>query len=120
MLKQIGFKPMQSNSIVYIHKDMDDKIKIIASIHVDDFLIIIRIKATYQLFKMQVNQLIDYEMLGKTDLFLGIQIKRSDNDSYTLSQQLYLDAILDKFQYSDIRKIDMLMDAGIYKLVYSI
>jgi hypothetical protein len=69
---------------------------------------------------MQVNQLIDCEMLGETDLFLGIQIKRSDDGSYTLSQQLYLDAMLDEFRYSDTCKIDMPMDAGAYELACSI
>jgi hypothetical protein len=47
MLKQIGFKPMQSDNAIYIHEDVDSKIKIIASIHIDDFLITARIETTY-------------------------------------------------------------------------
>jgi hypothetical protein len=47
MLEQIGFKPMQSDSAVYVREDVDGEVEIIASIHVDDFLVMARIEATY-------------------------------------------------------------------------
>ena len=91
-----GFKPLVSDSALYVRGQGDGKI--IVSLYVDDILLFSSRLANVNSVKKALNSEFKMTDSGEVDTILGIQIRRNRKaGTLTMSQELYANQILQRF-----------------------
>ena len=110
VLESLGFKPLDVDSYTY----RNDKTGIVVITHVDDFLVFAP-KGSKDLPKLKgdLAKLIDVDDMGPAEHFLGIRISRDrTNRKVFLSQEAYVDKVLDRHGMTDCKPVATPMEEG--------
>jgi hypothetical protein len=114
-LANIGFKKSEADpAVFYIHSDTHI---IILAIHVDDCTITGSSTALIHHYKAQIKSKYEFTDLGPINWLLGIKITRDrENRTISLSQSSYIDSILARFNFTDLKPFSTPMDPNIWYL----
>ncbi|GAA0152643.1 hypothetical protein LIER_11072 [Lithospermum erythrorhizon] len=96
-----GFKHNGAHKCIY-SKSCNEYI-VILCLYVDDMLIFSNYMEGIIETKKCLSSVFEMKGLGKVDTILGIKVKRYDK-GFTLSQTHYIDKMIDKFKYLDIKE----------------
>ena len=111
-LAEIGFKKSEADPAVFYAKSGND-IAILAC-HVDDCTITGSSKELVQSYKDKLKQKYSLTDLGPANWLLGIKITRDpERRTMSLSQESYIDSILTKFNFTDLKPFSTPMDPSI-------
>ena len=102
------FKRADSDHCYYQRKN--GKVTVILIIYVDDMLIASSSMSKIKLLKAQLSKKFEMKDLGEAKQILGMRIWRSTG-CIKLSQQKYLQKILDRFQCAHVRRTDLPLGA---------
>ena len=111
-LVDMGFKILKSDSSVYT---LDNgSVRVILPVFVDDCTLVSKSKAAIQEVKQKLLSHFKLRDLGPTSLLLGVAISRNRaKHSIFLSQEYYMENILERFYMSDCKAVDTLMELGL-------
>lgn len=88
---------------------------ILVVIHVDDFTIAATTSDQIQTFKKELKNFVEITDLGELHWLLGIEVKRDrDLGIIRLSQTAYIDSILRRFNFEDLKPVASPMDPNIH------
>ena len=109
MLKELGFKRSEVDHGLF-YKEVNGVILIIP-VYVDDFTIVGNDEPAIAEFKAQVSERYEITDLGKVRWILGMHIERDESRRLiTISQEQYINNILERFGMSDCRPVSTPMD----------
>jgi hypothetical protein len=112
-LAEIGFQRSEADpAVFYVHRG--DKLAILAC-HVDDCTITGSSKELVQAYKDKLKEKYSLTDLGPANWLLGIKITRDlEARTISLSQESYIDSILTKFNFTDLKPFATPMDPSIH------
>ncbi|SCV72841.1 BQ2448_4378 [Microbotryum intermedium] len=110
-LRSLGYIPTKSDICIY-RREHDGKSHYIA-LYVDDLLLVGSTVAEIDRVLDALELAYGIKRLGQAEYILGIQVKRGQDGSITLSQERYLSDILAKFQFSDAKPASIPMQPGV-------
>src|SRR3954467_9456337 len=102
-----GFKTSECDKCSYIKDDKDGYI--LLCLYVDDMLIIGSNDKMVKSTKDMLNSKFDMKDMGLANVILGMKITRT-SDGLVLSQNHYVDQILEKFNKDDVKEGKTLID----------
>jgi hypothetical protein len=109
-LEQLGFKRTDADHGVFLKTWRDGRVVIVA-VHVDDCLTIGTSQTLVDEFKHRINKKYRLTDLGPCKWLLGIKIDRDHEDStIALSQHAYIDSIVTRFNFDDLKPCSIPMD----------
>ena len=109
-LEQLGFKRMESDHGVFV-KRWEDRRFVVVGMHVDDCLSIGTSQGLVTEFKKRINEKYKMTDLGPCKWLLGIKIDRDlANGTLALSQHTYIDSIVARFNFDDLKPSAIPMD----------
>ena len=110
-LVKLGYKPMKSNSSIYIGELGIRGITIV--IYVDDFLLIGPKKADIEALKLKLSEVFHIKDLGPCESFLGVKLIRDRKKRQIhLSQAHYADKVIKAFGLEKAAPVYTPMDVG--------
>ena len=109
-LGELGFQRTKSDHAVFVKTWSDGK-RVILAIHVDDCMATGTNQALVNEAKRKVNEKYKMTDLGPCRWLLGIKIERDlENRTTSLSQHSYIDSILTRFNFDDVKPASTPMD----------
>ncbi|SGZ35667.1 BQ5605_C142g13436 [Microbotryum silenes-dioicae] len=102
-LSALGYAATESDHCVYVRTAGDERHYI--ALYVDDLLMISPSLPEIERTLQGLEQRYGVKRLGEAEYILGIQIRRSDDGSITLSQEQYLKDVLARFGMSDAHPV---------------
>jgi hypothetical protein len=110
----LGFKRCSVDHAVFYKIDVRKGEIIITAVHVDDCTIAATCLRLIEELKAGLRQHVEVTDLGELHWMLGIEIKR-DRDARTihLSQRAYIDAILRRYHFDELKPLSTPMDVQI-------
>jgi Reverse transcriptase (RNA-dependent DNA polymerase) len=111
-LAELGFKKCEADQAVfYIHAGKDI---LILAIHVDDCTMTGSSDDLIQNYKLKIKSKYDLTDLGPIHWLLGIKITRDrENRTISLSQSSYIDSLVRRFNFTDLKPYSTPMDPNI-------
>ncbi|GIL68887.1 hypothetical protein Vafri_22154 [Volvox africanus] len=100
-LDKLGFKPSKSDPALFIKRDEKEIVYLL--IHVDDFLTTSSDEELIKKVKAAIGEVFKIRDLGEAKVFLGMEISRGVNGEVKLSQQHYIEALLQRHQLVDAK-----------------
>ncbi|GIL49048.1 hypothetical protein Vafri_5519 [Volvox africanus] len=100
-LDKLGFKPSKSDPALFIKRDEKEIVYLL--IHVDDFLTTSSDEELIKKVKAAIREVFKIRDLGEAKVFLGMEISRGVNGEVKLSQQRYIEALLQRHQLVDAK-----------------
>ena len=113
-LIKLNFIQSKHDNCLYIFKNGYDTCFLI--IHVDDMLISSKHKDTIENIASQINTSFELKCLGDVKQFLGINVNRTSDGSFTINQSHYISKIAETFQLEDSKGSLFPLDTGYFKL----
>ena len=108
-LQEMGFKLCVCDPSIYVHAEY----MIIIVTYVDDMLMVGKDLSKIRLIQKQLSERFEMETLGPTRHFLGVKITRDrQKKTILLSQEAYIDKILDRFGMTNCKAVATPMAAG--------
>lgn len=105
-IRKFGFKSSKVDNCVFAKVTIE--YKVVITLYVDNLLLfgsnIQRVEET----KKFLNQTFDIKDLGLVDVILGVKVLKSD-ETYILTQSNYIENILRKFNYFDVKLVSVLL-----------
>jgi hypothetical protein len=111
-LGDLGFNRSETDpAVFYVHKGKDI---VVLACHVDDCTITGNSQHLLQSYRDKIKQKYSLTDLGAINWLLGIKITRDlDNQTISLSQSSYIDSILTRFNFVDLKPSAIPMDPSI-------
>ncbi|GIL68909.1 hypothetical protein Vafri_22169 [Volvox africanus] len=100
-LDKLGFQPSKSDPALSIKRDEKEIVCLL--IHVDDFLTTSNDKELIKKVKAAIGEVFKIQDLEEAKVFLGMEISRGVNGEVKLSQQRYIEALLQRHQFVDAK-----------------
>ncbi|SCZ99308.1 BZ3500_MvSof-1268-A1-R1_Chr7-2g09478 [Microbotryum saponariae] len=110
-LRSLGYVPTRSDICIY-RREHDGHSHYIA-LYVDDLLLVGPSTAEIERVLDALELAYGIKRLGPAEYILGIQVKRGQDGSITLSQERYLRDILARFQFTDAKPASIPMQPGV-------
>ena len=111
-LVELGYKPLHSDSCVYIKQDGDSVMYLL--VYVDDLLLVTNDTAQLTAIKAALSRRFDMKDMGEAHFILGVQITRDRlNRRLCLSQAEYVRTILERFGMRDCKPVATPMATGV-------
>ena len=111
-LEELRFKRTDADHGVFFKK-LAGSIVIVA-IHVDDGMVTGSSAALVNKFKVEMNKKYKLTDLGPANWLLGIKISRDFvNKTISLSQHAYIEAIIDRFNFNDLKPSSIPIDPAV-------
>jgi hypothetical protein len=111
-LKRLGFERCNKDTCVYLYRSKTDFI--ILAVHVDDMLIVSNSKSSLAEMKLSLGRHFKVKDLGEVKFLLGIEVVRNRKNGYVkLSQQAYVEQLLDRFNLQGVKPASTPLSAGI-------
>ncbi|SGY70301.1 BQ5605_C004g03135 [Microbotryum silenes-dioicae] len=110
-LRSLGYIPTKSDICIY-RRDHDGHSHYIA-LYVDDLLLVGPSVAEINRVLDALELIYRIKRLGPAEYILGIQVKRGQDGSITLSQERYLCDLLDKFRLGNAKPASIPMQPGV-------
>jgi hypothetical protein len=112
-LKRLGFERCNKDTCVYLYRSKTDFI--ILAVHVDDMLIVSNSKSSLAEMKLSLGRHFKVKDLGEVKFLLGIEVIRNRKNGYVeLSQQAYVEQLLDRFNLQGVKPASTPLSAGIH------
>ncbi|KAF5383863.1 hypothetical protein D9615_003633 [Tricholomella constricta] len=112
MMKKLGFSRCEVDTSVFYRRV--GKGLIIVLVHVDDCTIAATSISEITMFKCLIAEHVEITDLGELHWLLGIEIKRDrDRRSISLSQHSYLDSIIRRYGFQDLKPVSIPMDTNV-------
>nr|GFA87717.1 putative ribonuclease H-like domain-containing protein [Tanacetum cinerariifolium] len=102
-----GFQRGTIDQTLFIKKKREDFI--IVQVYVDDIIFGSSNPQLYREFEALMHEKFQMGVMGELNFFLGLQVLQKE-DGIFLSQNKYVGDILKKFEYTDVRSSNTLMD----------
>ncbi|MDN6162067.1 MAG: hypothetical protein L0I79_04755, partial [Atopostipes sp.] len=99
-LISINFERSIADKGIYIFRK--GNIKLLLCLYVDDLLLACDNQEMMKYVKERLNERFEMKDMGPAKMFLGVEIKKVDG-GYTLSQSKYIENILKRFDYMDVK-----------------
>lgn len=109
MLK-LGFKVLNYAESAYIKRELD--YWMIVVVYIDDCLCITKNDEARNRFFKDLSQEFDLKDLGEVQKFLGVKISRDEEGHYILSQQHYVENLLETYGMQECNTAPTPMDPG--------
>jgi hypothetical protein len=111
ILVELGFAQCSVDQAVYHKSDATAHELVVIAVHVDDCTIAASEQRLVNDFKERLGKHVEVTDLGELHWMLGIEVKR-DREAGTihLSQSSYIDSILRRFNFTDLKPLSMPMD----------
>lgn len=114
IITKLKFLRSDVDSAVFYWRDEQLKMLIIILVHVDDCSIVGRLKSMVQKFKIKIQKYVDITDLGDLHWILGIEVCQIREDRQSLlSQCSYIDSILWRYGFDNVKPITTPMDPSI-------
>ena len=113
-LKQLGFKQSGADPCVFVRKNKEKKLEIIA-VYVDDLILIAETSAEIQQMKKCLSDTFRMKDMGILQYCLGVNFDQTEG-SITMSQKQYLLKLLEKYRLAEANTVATPMDLNV-KLV---
>ncbi|KAF5378500.1 hypothetical protein D9615_007118 [Tricholomella constricta] len=111
MMIKLGFSRCEVDTSVFYRRTRSGLI--IVLVHVDDCTIAATTIALIMEFKVLIAEHVEITDLGELHWLLGIEIKRDrDRRTISLSQRSYLDSILRRYGFQDLKPVSIPMDTN--------
>jgi hypothetical protein len=111
-LEELGFKRTDADHGVF-YKRIPGGV-IIVAVHVDDGMVTGSSKALIHKFKVEMDKKYKLTDLGTANWLLGIKISRDlANKTLSLSQHAYIDAIISRFNFDDMKPSSIPIDPAV-------
>ena len=111
-LEELGFKRTDADHGVF-YKKVPGGI-IIVAVHVDDGAVTGNSRALIDKFKVEMDKKYKLTDLGPVNWLLGIKISRDlANKTISLSQHAYIEAIIDRFNFNDLKPSSIPIDPAV-------
>ena len=112
LMTELGFTRSESDPAVFYWHEGDDRMVIV--VHVDDCTIVGNSQELIDDCKRKINAKYAMTNLGPTSWVLGIKVTRNlDERTLGLSQTAYIDSILRRFNFTDLKPVSTPMDPTI-------
>ena len=83
-------------------------------VHVDDCSIVGKTKALVARFKIEIAKYVEITDMGELHWILGIEVRRiREERRILLSQKSYIDSILRRYSFEDLKPVSTPMDPNI-------
>ena len=113
VLEELGFKQTDADHGVFF-KNISGGMVIIVAVHVDDGAVTRSSKELISRFKVEMDKKYKLTDLGTANWLLGIKISRDfANKTISLSQHAYIDTIIDKFNFTDLKPSSIPIDPAV-------
>jgi hypothetical protein len=111
-LVELGFERTEADHGVFVKKLPGDVI--IAAVHVDDGMVTGSSRSLIDKFKVEMDKKYKLTDLGPANWLLGIKISRDlANKTISLSQHAYIEAIINRFNFGDLKPSSIPMDPAV-------
>jgi len=111
-LKKLGFNRCGKDTCVYLYR-LENKF-IILAVHVDDMLIVSNSNLKLTEMKLNLTKYFKVKDLGEVKFLLGIEVIRDRKSGLIeLSQQVYINQLLKRFNVQDIKAATTPLSPGI-------
>ena len=113
ILSKNSYKRSENDMCLYSKQDGENRMYI--SVHVDDIIVAATDMSMITKFEKQMNEVVALKNLGKLHYYLGLQFERTDDGTFLLHQQSYIEKKLKEFNLSDSRPSNIPVDTGYQK-----
>lgn len=111
ILIELGFSQCSVDQAVYHKSDAATHELVVIAVHVDDCTIAASEQKLVDEFKTRLSKHVEVTDLGELHWMLGIEVKRNhEAGTIHLSQHSYIDSILHRFNFTDLKPLSMPMD----------
>jgi hypothetical protein len=112
IMTKLGFKRSDVDQAVFYRRH--GTVLIIVLVHVDDCTIVGNKQQLISAFKAQIAKHVEITDLGELHWILGIEVRRiREERKIMLSQQSYIDSILRRYGFEDLKPVSIPMDPNI-------
>jgi hypothetical protein len=109
LVGKLGFKQCEVDQAVFYKKEGGKSIVI--AVHVDDCTVVGSTLADVEKVKNGVRSHVEVTDLGALHWILGIEVRRDrEGQTLALSQRAYLDSIIRRYGFSDLKPVSLPMD----------
>src|ERR1700678_874687 len=114
IMSKLGFSRCEGDQAVFYRRCEKSKVLIIVLVHVDDCSIVGNTKMLIARFKVEIAKFVDITDMGELNWILGIEVRRIREERKILSsQRSYIDSILRRYGFEDLKLISTPMDLSI-------
>lgn len=99
---QIGFRQLASDQCLFTTSEGE---KVILAVYVDDIILAAKSLKKLNEIKLLISKKYEVKDLGELKNFLGVKVTQDEKKIF-LSQEFYIDGILDKFSMKDCKPVD--------------
>ena len=109
LVTKLGFKQCKVDQAVFVKQERSSLTIIV--VHVDDCTIAATALALITAVKREISRFVEVTDLGELHWLLGIEVTRNrEEHTLALSQRTYIDAILRRFNFDELKPISTPMD----------
>jgi hypothetical protein len=114
IMSKLGFSRCGGDQAVFFRRCEKTNVLIIVLVHVDDCSIVGNTKTLVARFKFEMAKFVDITDLGELHWILGIEVRRiREERKLLLSQKSYIDSILRRYGFEDLKPITTPMDPNV-------
>jgi hypothetical protein len=114
IMTKLGFLRCEGDQAVFYRRCEKTGVLIIVLVHVDDCSVVGKTKALVARFKVEIAKFVDITDMGELNWILGIEIRRiREERKILLSQKSYIDSILRRYGFEDLKPISTPMDPSV-------
>src|SRR6202522_700164 len=114
IMSKLGFSRCGGDQAVFFRRCETTNVLLIVSVHVDDCSIVGKTKALIARFKVEIAKFVEITDMGELHWILGIEVRRiREERKILLSQKSYIDSILRRYNFDDLKPVSTPMDPNI-------
>jgi hypothetical protein len=114
IMTKLGFSRCEGDQAVFYRRCEKTNVLIVVLVHVDDCSIVGKTKALIARFKVEMAKFVDITDMGDLHWILGIEVRRiREEKKILLSQKSYIDSILRRYGFEDLKPVSTPMDPSI-------
>src|ERR1700678_3163472 len=114
-MTKLGFERCGGDQAVFFRRCERTNVLIIVLVYVDDCSIVGKTKALIARFKVEIAKFVEITDMGELHWILGIEVRRiREERKNLLSQKSYIDSILRRYNFDNLKPIYTPMDPAIW------
>ena len=114
IMTRLGFSRCGGDQAVFFRRCEKTNMLIVVLVHVDDCSIVGNTRKLVDRFKVEMAKFVDITDLGELHWILGIEVCRiREERKLLLSQKSYIDSILRRYNFDDLKPISTPMDPNV-------
>jgi len=114
IMARLGFMRCKGDQAVFFMRSEEQNVLMVMLVHIDDCTIVGNKQSLIDKFKAEISKHIEITDLGKLHWILGIEVHRiQEEGKILLSQRTYINSILRRFGFDDLKPVSTSMDPNI-------